>query len=310
MADSAQAADPSWLAGQRWPGYVGTPGAHGGTPAATGYPPPGGMLYSAPVTQAGPAAPPMAGPAAPPVAGHAASRVAGPAAQPVAGTRTGRRRRRTVPVVCAAATVVAAGVLGGFAIAQFTGSPAKSGQAGTGHATSPASAKAHVSAPAQATLPAGYSWYTLPAAESGADAGFRTAVPAGWNPARNGLVTYMRNPSGSGFLEVDLTRHAKAGNLAQARWLQLKSIRQDRFPGYRRISLRPATVLGSPGAVWTFSWTERGVGRVIAQDYLFSAAARGGTTQSYAVYGSAPAASWPQTAKALREVISTFQPIS
>jgi eukaryotic-like serine/threonine-protein kinase len=301
MADSARTAgqvDQAW-----WP-------ANEPVPAAAGYPPLDGMLYSAPVTQTGPADPPVAGPAAPPAAGV---RQAG---EPQwAGTRTGRHRRRAVLVVCAAATVVAAGVLGGLAIVRYTGSPATGtgislGRPGAGHATSPASARAHASAPAQTALPAGYSWYTLPAAEAGTDAGFRTAVPAGWKTARNGLVTYLRNPSGSGFVEVDLTRHAKAGNLAQARWLQLESIRQDRFPGYRRISLRPATVLGSPGAVWTFSWTERGVGRVIAQDYLFTSAARGGSTQSYAVFGSAPAADWPQTAKALREVISTFQPLS
>jgi hypothetical protein len=133
------------------------------------------------------------------------------------------------------------------------------------------------------------------------------AVPAGWNTTENGLVTYVRNPSGSGFLEVDLTQHTKAGNLAQARWLQMKSLRQHRFPGYRPIGLRPVSILGSPGAVWTFSWAERGVGRVIARDYLFSAAAGGGV-QSYALYGSAPAADWPQTAKALAGAIGSFQP--
>jgi hypothetical protein len=222
-------------------------------------------------------------------------------------------------VVCAAAAVVAAGVLTGFAIAHFSGSASKNanagggagdGKLGAGLGTHPASAGAHASATPQTALPGGYSWYTLPAATAGTDAGFRTAVPTGWRTARDGLVTYVRNPSGSGFLEVDLTQHAKAGNLAQARWLQVESLRQHRFPGYRRISLRPATVLGSPGAVWTFSWTERGVGRVIAQDYLFSVTARGGTTQSYAVYGSAPTADWPQTATAIREAISTFQPLS
>jgi hypothetical protein len=201
--------------------------------------------------------------------------------------------------------VVGGGLLGGFAIAHFTsaaeprnghaGTATRHGKPGGGQATHP--------------LPTGFSWYTLPAARAGTAAGFRAAVPDGWSTARSGLATYVRNPAGSGFLEVDLTQHTKAGNLAQARWLQAESIRQGRFPGYRRISLRPASILGSPGAVWTFSWAERGVGRVIAQDYLFTASAGGGA-QSYAVYGSAPAAAWPQTARALREAIRTFQPLT
>jgi eukaryotic-like serine/threonine-protein kinase len=398
-AAGARPAEPGWPArapneagasrpdAQQWTGDVRTaPGAPGGSPAAAGYPAPDGILYSAPVAQAGlpvtGTAPPAAslsrtaaGPATPARSGHAVLPVAGPAtparsgravlpaagpamsaapvrsarpapgptvrpgagpatpagsgpAPPAVGFRragergragAARRRRRATLVACAAAAVVAAGVLGSFAIAHFSGSAGKNANAGTGagggkpgagHGTGAASAGAHASATPQTTLPAGYTWYTLPAATAGTDAGFRTAAPTGWRTARNGLVTYVRNPSGSGFLEVDLTQHTKAGNLAQARWLQVESLRQDRFPGYRRISLRPATVLGSPGAVWTFSWTERGVGRVVAQDYLFSVTARGGTTQSYAVYGSAPAADWPRTATALREAISTFQPLS
>lgn len=218
-------------------------------------------------------------------------------------------------VAWAAVAVVSAGVLGGFAVAHFTGSAAKNGQPGagtghgkTGHAASPAGARPGASQ-APMALPAGYTWYAVSAANAGTAAGFRLAVPAGWNTAQNGLATYVHNPSGPGFLEVDLTQHTKAANLAQARWLQAESIRQHRFPGYRRISLRPATILGSPGAVWTFSWLERGEGRVIAQDYVFSASGSTGT-QSYAVYGSAPAAAWPQTARALHAAIKTFQPLS
>lgn len=291
------------------------------------------MPYGAPVAETGAAATRVAGPypagrTAISVADRAAPSAASPTASPEPGTRraavpgrvrtrAARRRGRGMFAAGAAVTIVA-GVLGGLAIAHFTGSVAtKSGHAGSGaghgqpgagHAARPAAANTPASPTPQA-LPTGYSWYARSAASAGTAAGFRMAVPADWKTAQSGLVSYARNPSGAGFLEVDLTQHTKAGNLAQARWLQLRSLRQHRFPGYRPISLRPASILGSAGAVWTFSWTERGVGRVIARDYMFSAAA-GGSAQSYAVYGSAPAPAWPRTAQALAEAIRSFQPIS
>lgn len=342
VADSPQAADQvdwAWPANgpapaqQAWPANGPAPArqalpVNGLAPAqqrwdqsAAGYRPPRGMLYSAPVAQAGPAAPSAAGPAVPATGGtwRAGEPVgAGGPGRPGVRAASARRHSRTVVAVYAAVAVAAAGLLGGFAVVHFTSSAAprngqsgagtRPGRQGAGRGTQPAAARAGASRAPQVP-PAGYSWYTLPAASAGTAAGFRMAVPAGWSTARDGLATYVRNPSGSGFLEVDLTQHTKAGNLAQARWLQMESIRQHRFPGYRRISLRPAAILGSPGAVWTFSWTEQGVGRVIARDYLFTVAAGGGT-QSYALYGSAPSAAWPQTAKALTAAVRSFQPLT
>ena len=61
--------------------------------------------------------------------------------------------------------------------------------------------------------------------------------------------------------------------------------------------------------MWSFSWQEPGVGRVFAQDYLFDLTTSGGS-QSYAVYASAPAASWRQTVQMLAEATRTFQPLT
>ena len=135
------------------------------------------------------------------------------------------------------------------------------------------------------------------------------AVPSGWSTSRNGLVSYAKNPSGAGFMEVDLTQHTFSDEMAEARWLQAKTISQGKFPHYRRIALKPTSVAGQPAVLWTFSWVESGVGRVAAADYLFNLPAGGGS-QSYAVYASAPVSSWPQTSQALSEAIQTFQPLS
>jgi hypothetical protein len=134
------------------------------------------------------------------------------------------------------------------------------------------------------------------------------AIPSGWQTSRSGLVTYVKNPSGIGFMEVDLTAHTYANVMAEARWLQAKTLSENKFPGYRRIAIRPAQVAGSSGAVWAFSWMEQGAGRVVAQDYLFNLPVDG-TTQSYAIYASAPRAYWSQTAQALNEAVQSFQSV-
>jgi hypothetical protein len=110
-------------------------------------------------------------------------------------------------------------------------------------------------------------------------------------------------------MEVDLTPQGGRGAMAQARWLQSRTLAQGKFPGYRRISLRPVRLLNSIAARWSFTWREPGAGRVFAQDYLFSLRSGGGS-QSYAVYGSAPVASWRQTARFLAEAIRTFRPLT
>ena len=212
---------------------------------------------------------------------------------------------------CAALVIVAAGVFGGLALGhRLHPSAAVSGRSrgANGQASGPAGAASPGSA-ATVTLPSGYDWYSLSPASAGTSAGFRLAVPEGWGASTSGLTTYVRDPGGAGFMEIDLTRHNLPGALAEAHWLEVRTIGQGKFPGYRRISIRPAQVAGSAGAVWSFSWQEPGVGRVFAQDYLFDLTTSGGS-QSYAVYASAPAASWRQTVQMLAEATRTFQPLT
>jgi hypothetical protein len=207
--------------------------------------------------------------------------------------------------------IVAAGAFGGYVVAHsMRSSPAgrAQGRGDTSHGSRPAGATGPGSA-ATATLPPGYVWYSVSPASAGTTAGFWLAVPQGWNASTTGLTTYLRDPAGARFMQVDLTRHTLPGAVAEARWLEVHTIRQGKFPGYRRISIRPVRVSGSTGAVWSFSWQEAGVGRVFAQDYLFDLNTGDGS-QSYAVYASAPAASWRQTMQMLAEAIRTFQPLT
>jgi hypothetical protein len=210
-------------------------------------------------------------------------------------------------IACGALVIVAAGVAGGLAIAHGMRSSA-AGPGGSSHASSPAGATSPGSAAAE-TLPQGYAWYSLPAASAGTTAGFRLAMPQGWDASRKGLATFLRDPAGGTYMEVDLTPHTRQGARAEVHWLEAHTISQGRLPGYRRISIRTVRVSGSAGAVWSFTWQGAGAGRVFAQDYLFDLTAGGGS-QSYAVYASAPAANWRQTERMLAEAIRTFRPLS
>ncbi len=286
--------------------YSGAP-----APEAPPYQPAGTSFSGAPLGSAPPNQPPTAG------RGRAGTGAAGPG-HAATGRSSGRGGRAAL-AVCAAMVIVAAGLIGGIAVAHgLRSSPAARdrGRRGTGQAatpdpgtTSPGRGSARPRRAAATTLPAGYRWYSQPAASAGAAAGFRLAVPRGWNASASGLTTYLHNPAGAGFLEVDLTRQNLALPVPEAYRLEAETIRQGKFPGYQRVAIRPARVLGSAGAVWSFTWQERDAGRVFAEDYLFDLSSRSGV-QSYAIYASGPAGSWRQTARMLAEATRTFQPLS
>jgi eukaryotic-like serine/threonine-protein kinase len=284
------------------------PGYAGGRPQrpAPGYAAPGGTLYG-PVSGAPPYLPRPTGPAR---NGY------GPAIPGPAGPPPPRRGRSVALLAGAVAIVVVLVAIIGLVLhrARHPAPTVSGGQLGgnTTRSSPPASPSArHSSGPAStgtAGLPAGYQWFSLPAASSGASAGFKMAVPQGWTANTSGLTTYLRDPQGTAFMEADLTTQTFANPMTEARWLEVRTRHQGKFPGYRRLSLRPVQVAGAAGAEWNFSWLERGAGRVVAQDYLFDVATANGR-QSYAVYASSPVLSWPRTSQMLAEAINTFQPL-
>ena len=301
---------PSWSGSDGRPPRRDAPSSWAAPPSWWPDPPssrdqPGASIYGAPVADAPPSS---ARTAMDPVPADAAS--PGPAA--AHGTR---RSGRAALAACAALAIVAAGVLGGLAVAHGTHrSPSRArGRQGASHATRPArvTGPGRTASPggaAASPLPPGYVWYSRAAASAGTTAGFRLAVPQGWAASTNGLATYLRAPAGAAYLEIDLTPHTRPDAMAQARWLEARTLRQGKFPGYRRVAIRPVRVPGSTGAAWSFTWREAGVGRVFAADYLFDLATDGGT-QPYAVYASGPVTSWRQTTRIIRAAIRTFHPL-
>jgi len=158
-------------------------------------------------------------------------------------------------------------------------------------------------------LPAGTRWYSQPVAAAGSGtAGFRVALPDGWRVRRTGVRTFIEDPAGARFLELDLTPHAHANMVAELYWLQRQSLLQGTFPGYRRAFIRPVVYQGTIAADWVFSWYSQSSGRIDVLDRVLIARGPGGD-QSFAIYWSAPAPQWQMSQPLLNEVLRTFSPV-
>jgi len=158
-------------------------------------------------------------------------------------------------------------------------------------------------------LPAGYRWYVQPAGAAGnGTAGFRVALPVGWQLTRKGQHTDIEQPTGSRFLELDLAPHAYAGMLAELIHLQRQTRLQGKFPGYHRYFIRPVRYLGTAAADWAFSWRNLSGGQIDVLDRALIAHGPTGS-QSFAIYWSTPAPQWQASLHALREALASFTPV-
>jgi len=180
--------------------------------------------------------------------------------------------------------------------------PGQTGVAAPTPASSPGPA---ASSPATARLPAGYRWYTVSGASSGATAGFTIAVPDAWQASTQGLVTYLTSPSGSTRAEVSLTPFTRPDPVREARLQRREAIRQGRYPGYAGIIV-PGTFRGAADAWWRFGYRQP-AGRVAVLDLLVSLATSAGA-QPYALSMSAPRPGAPAAAQVFQKMLQTFQP--
>jgi hypothetical protein len=189
----------------------------------------------------------------------------------------------------ATAVVKGAGEVGGTTSASGTG-----GRAGHGTASTEAG---------------DYQWFQVSPASSGTAAGFKVAAPATWQLTRQGLVSYLRPPSGSAYIEISLAPFTYPGPLREAAFLQAQALRQDLYPGYRRIAIRSGTFLGQPDAAWRFSWRHGGTTRVGVLQWLVNVAAPAGT-QGYELAVSAPSPAFGWALTVFRRAMLTFQPLT
>jgi hypothetical protein len=201
-------------------------------------------------------------------------------------------------------------VIPGGSNASTTGT-ATTGTGTTGTAgskpTSAASPGPAPSSPATLSPPAGYRWYSVSAASSGATAGFTIAVPDTWQATTQGLTTYLTSPAGSTQVEVSQAAFIFADPVREARLQQREARRQDQFPGYAGLGIVPGIFRGTADAIWRFSW-QPGTGRMSVRDLLVSLDTSAGE-QPYALSVSAPRPHLLAAEGVFLQMLQTFRPV-
>jgi tRNA A-37 threonylcarbamoyl transferase component Bud32 len=237
-------------------------------------------------------------------------------------TGPGRRDRHTLRAVLIAAAVVivlaaVAGVLLALRGHGHGSGNQQSGQSNTGTIggttarvpRTPAAAAAGTAS--DGPLPTGWTWYTASASSMGTSAGFKLAIPDGWQPAResSGRGYVFEAPGGATILQVDLTPHTFADMVKEAHYLSLEAPKQGKFPGYADQVIRATPVRGQTGASWGFTWQDPKVGEIRSLDLMYIAQTSGGP-QSFALYMTSPASTFNSYLHDFTEEMRTFRPVS
>ncbi|HEY0716345.1 MAG TPA: protein kinase [Streptosporangiaceae bacterium] len=179
---------------------------------------------------------------------------------------------------------------------------------GNSRVVTPRTPVAAAAGPASDVLPAGWHWYTLTAAAAGTRSGFELAVPDGWQVSRGqGLQWLFEFPGSGTFLQVDLTPHTYPSMLVEAKYLATLTQKQGHFPGYADPGIRLVNIRNQAGAAWSFTWQDPPVGRRRALDLMYIARTAAGN-QSFALYMSAPSATFAGSLATFTEEIRTFRP--
>jgi tRNA A-37 threonylcarbamoyl transferase component Bud32 len=210
-----------------------------------------------------------------------------------------RRRERVLALVIAGIAIVCAGLLAGVLVSRAMGG---SGQApstsGTGHRGAGA---AGAGAP---RLPAGYHWYSQPAATR---AGFSVAAPDGWQVHRQAAATTLRDPASAATITITPGAPGGPGPLREAQLLEQAGLSLGSYPGYHRIAISPFFYRGTLAAGWRFAYRQPGAGTIEALDVVTRLATPAGQ-QPYELMVTAPPAQWQATRRVFGEVLRTFSP--
>jgi hypothetical protein len=229
--------------------------------------------------------------------------------------RRGGHTGRTILIVAAVVVVLAAvaGVL--LALRGHGHGGNTGGQSGSGSPGGSTTAReprtpvaAAAGAPSDGPLPAGWNWYTAPASSMGTAAGFKLAIPDGWQPSResSGRGYLFEAPGGDTFLQIDLTPHTYPNMVREAHYIALQAPKEGKFPGYGDQEIRATPIRGQAGAAWSFSWQQAKVGLTRSLDLMFIAPTG---NQSYALYLTGPAAAFDSYQKVFTEEMRTFRPV-
>jgi hypothetical protein len=131
-------------------------------------------------------------------------------------------------------------------------------------------------------------------------------VPAGWQPRRQGAVTYLWNPASGAIISVSPTPAGAGSPAWQTRVLNRAGLGQGAFARYRRIASAPFLSHGRLAGAWRFTYRQTGTGAVDGLVVVTQANAAGGGSFELAV--TAPARHWLGAEIAFAEAVRTFSP--
>jgi hypothetical protein len=213
-----------------------------------------------------------------------------------------RRRGRKLAIVAAAITVAAAIGGGAAALLRQGHHGTSAGSAGSAALTSLPQSVQAIDKPSSA-LPSGWNTAVVPPMPT-TRAGFRIGVPPGWQVQRRGLTIYLNAPDGLRYMEIDLTQHTYDSMPTEARYIEARVVAQGSLPGYKRLSIKAATIRGTAGAFWSFTWVNARNGPMRVDDLLFVE-----RSQSYAIYYTAPVRLWTGGLTDFDKILRTFEPV-
>ncbi len=206
--------------------------------------------------------------------------------------RAWSRRERVLALTIAGVAIVCAGLLAGAIVSRaMHGASRARTTSGTGHTSA-------------VLLPAGYHWYSQPAA---APAGFSVAVPDGWQVHRQGAATVFRDSASAAIITFTPGPPGAPSPLREARLLEQEALSLGSYPGYHRIAIGPIFYRGTLAAGWRFAYRQPGTGTVQALDVVSQLPGAAGR-HPYELMVTAPAAQWLATRTVFTEVLRTFSP--
>ncbi|OEJ33346.1 serine/threonine-protein kinase [Streptomyces subrutilus] len=213
-----------------------------------------------------------------------------------AGDRPGGWIKRAAAVALVAALIGGGGV---FGVLKYTGGSGSGGSDTTASAPDEAGAGGDSkSQKSQAAPPAGWSKVTDPE-------GFTLFVPDGWRREANGTQIDYTPDNGNHFIRIAIDPTPDYDN-PYMHLLDLEKQVRKRAE-YKRLRLEQNSFRDTTrGALWDFTWTEKGTlaGPRRAKEQMYVAA--DGT--EYAVYMSSPAGAWDTTRQQFDIVLSGWEP--
>jgi eukaryotic-like serine/threonine-protein kinase len=158
-------------------------------------------------------------------------------------------------------------------------------------------------------FPAGFTGYKLPASSvAGAKAGFSLSYPASWTVRASGYQTYFQDPYLNAYVLVDLTPHTYPGDMVhEAQFIKRRSA--SAHPGYKQAgAITSWTIRGAPGSYWKFTYDQGDVAQEVL-DMLWVGNTSAGN-QSYAMYFTAPEATWAKMRAQFSTIAESFQALT